>query len=144
MVMAHGHGTQKSLRKLAWISSLLISLSDFFYKLVAERSVEPALGFPSLVVCFTSSFTVSSADSLPLPAQSSCWFGYMYRLSPETTPCPRSCAAPLNADDIQRRFTLQGSRGVLGGRRGVSYFFWWGYSYRIRILLYHDVSCGVS
>ena len=35
--MVHGHGTRRSLRKRACIiSSLLISLSDFFYKLVVN------------------------------------------------------------------------------------------------------------
>ena len=47
MVMVHGHGTRRSLRKRACIiSSLLISLStDFFYKLVVEGQLSRHSGF---------------------------------------------------------------------------------------------------
>jgi hypothetical protein len=44
MVMVHGHGTLRSLRKRACISSLLISSSDFFYKLVAAGQLSRHLG----------------------------------------------------------------------------------------------------
>ena len=48
MVMFHGHGTRRSLRKHACnISSLLISLSDFFYKLVVEGLLSRHSGFIS-------------------------------------------------------------------------------------------------
>ena len=50
MVMFHGHGTRRSLRKhkhACNISSLLISLSDFFYKLVVEGLLSRHSGFIS-------------------------------------------------------------------------------------------------
>ena len=43
MVMVHGHGTQRSLRTRACISSLLISSSGFFYK--AAGQLKRHLGF---------------------------------------------------------------------------------------------------
>ena len=46
--MVHGHGTRRSLRKRACIiSSLLISLSDFFYKLVVDGQLSRHSGFVS-------------------------------------------------------------------------------------------------
>ena len=65
MVMVHGHGTLRSLRKRACISSLLISSSDFFYTLDAAGQLSRHLGFPNpnpMMVTMMTTMTMTIID----------------------------------------------------------------------------------